>query len=209
MLAKGFIKPSISPASAPVLFAKNPDGSLRLCIDYRGLNKITKKNWYPIPLIANLINRLRSATMYTKIDLRAGYNNIRIAEGHEWKTAFQTRYRLFEYLVMPFGMTNSPATFQHFMNDIFHDLINTSVIIYLNDILVFSKDPSEHPSQVWEVLKQLQENNLHAKPQKCSFYTDTIKYLGIIISLKGIEINPKKVQSILNWLVLKKIHNLQ
>jgi hypothetical protein len=132
MLGKGFIRPSSSNAGAPVLFAKNPNGSLRLCVDYRGLNRITKKNRYPIPLINDLIDRLKNAQVYTKIDLRAGYNNIRIAPGHEYKTAFRTRYGLFEYLVMPFGMTNSPATFQYFMNDIFHDMTDVFVIIYLN-----------------------------------------------------------------------------
>jgi len=129
MLGKGFIRPSSSAAGAPVLFTKNPNGSLWLCIDYHGLNWITKKNRYPIPLINNLIDRLKDAKVYTKIDLWAGYNNICIAPGHEYKTAFRTCYGLFEYLVMPFGMTNSPTTFQYFMNNIFHDMTDIFVII--------------------------------------------------------------------------------
>ena len=122
MVDKGFIRTSNSPAGAPVLFLKKKDGSLQLCVDYHGLNRITQCNHYPIPLIGNMINQLGKAKIFTKLDLRAGYNNVRIREGDEWKTAFRTRYGSFEYLVMPFSLTNAPATFQHFMNDIFRDL---------------------------------------------------------------------------------------
>ena len=132
MTSKGFIQSSNSPTGAPVLFVKKKDGSLRLCVDYRGLNNITKKNRYPLPLIGNLLDRLQSAKVYSKIDLRAGYHNIHIAPGHEWKTAFRTCYGSFEYLVMPFGLTNAPGTFQYFMNDIFRDMMDVFVVIYLN-----------------------------------------------------------------------------
>ena len=154
-LRKGFIRPSNSPAGAPILFAKKKDGSLRLCVDYRGLNRITRKNRYPLPLINDLLDRLKTAKIFTKLDLRAGYNNVRIASGHEWKTAFRTRYGSFEYLVMPFGMTNSPATFQHFMNDIFRDMTDDFVVIYLDDILIFSADPAKHEQHVRLVLERL------------------------------------------------------
>jgi len=147
-LKKGFIRPSNSPAGAPVLFAKKKDGSLRLCVDFRGLNKITRKNRYPLPLIGDLLDRLSTAKVFTKIDLRVGFHNVRIAEGHEWKTAFRTRYGSFEYLVMPMGLTNAPATFQTFMNDIFADCADDFVIVYLDDILIFSKDPREHQKHV-------------------------------------------------------------
>ncbi|KAG5724402.1 hypothetical protein E4T56_gene15992 [Termitomyces sp. T112] len=153
MLGKGFIHPSISAAGAPVLFAKKKDRSLRLCVDYRGLNKVTKKNQYPLPLIGDLVDHLRSAKIYTKIDLCSSYNNVRIAPGHEWKTAFCTRYGLFEYLVMPFRMTNSPATFQYFMNDIFHDMNDVFVIVYLDNILIYSNLPVEHLEHVRCVLE--------------------------------------------------------
>ncbi|RDB30976.1 hypothetical protein Hypma_000173 [Hypsizygus marmoreus] len=137
-----------SAAGAPVLFAKKKDGSLHLCVDYHSLNRITKKNRYPLPLIGDLVDRLQKAKVYSKIDLRAGYNNIRIAPGHEWKTAFRTRYGLFKYLVMPFRMTNSPATFQYFMNDIFHDMNDVFVVIYLDDILIFSDNLEDHKVHV-------------------------------------------------------------
>ncbi|KAG5734830.1 hypothetical protein E4T56_gene626 [Termitomyces sp. T112] len=155
MLGKGFIHPSISAAGALVLFAKKKDRSLRLCVDYWGLNKVTKKNWYPLPLIGDLVDRLCSTKIYTKIDLRSGYNNVRIALGHEWKTAFRTCYGLFEYLVMPFGMTNSPTTFQYFMNNIFHNMNDVFVIIYLDDILIYSNSPAEHSEHVRCVLERL------------------------------------------------------
>jgi hypothetical protein len=182
-LRKGFIRTSNSPAGAPILFAKKKDGSLRLCVDYRELNKITQKNRYPLPLIGDLLDWLKEVKVFTKLDLRAGYNNICIAEGHKWKTAFRTRYGSFEYMVMPFGMTNSPASFQHFMNDIFRDLADDFVVVYLDDILIFSKDPSKHEKHVRIVLDQLKKHNLHAKPEKCTFHTDTVKYLGYIVSL--------------------------
>jgi len=209
MLGKGFIRPSSSAASAPVLFTKNPNGSLRLCVDYRGLNRITKKNRYPIPLINDLIDRLKDAKVYTKIDLRAGYNNIRIAPGHEYKTAFRTRYGLFEYLVMPFGMTNSPATFQYFMNDIFHDMTDIFMIIYLDNILIFSKNLDEHKIHVRKVLERLQEHNLHAKPKKCKFHTTSVEYLGVIIMPEGVCMDPRKVQAILQWPAPRKVKELQ
>src|SRR5262249_45600562 len=133
-LERGFIRPSSSPAGAPILFSKNKDGSLRLCVDYRGLNKITVKNRYPIPLTRELMDRINSAKIFTKIDLRGAYNLVRIAPGEEWKTAFRTRYGHFEYLVMPFGLTNAPASFQSLINDALSGYLDQFVITYLDDI---------------------------------------------------------------------------
>lgn len=209
MLGKGFIRASNSPSGAPVLFAKKKDGSLRLCVDYRGLNRITRKNRYPLPLIGNLVDQLRAATLFTKFDLRHGYNNVRIAPGDEWKTAFRTRYGSFEYLVMPFGMTNSPATFQYFMNDIFQDMVDVCVVIYLDDILVFSNSLEEHRVHVRQVLTRLREHNLHARPEKCSFHTTSVEYLGVIITPEGVSMDPKKVQAILDWPAPRSIRELQ
>ncbi|KAG5718580.1 hypothetical protein E4T56_gene16600 [Termitomyces sp. T112] len=153
MLGKGFIRLSISAAGTPVLFTKKKDRSLQLCVDYWGLNKVTKKNQYPLPLIGDLVDCLHSAKIYTKIDLCSSYNNVWIAPGHEWKTAFRTHYSLFEYLVMPFGMTNSPTTFQYFMNNIFHDMNDVFVIVYLDDILIYSNSPREHLEHIRHVLE--------------------------------------------------------
>ncbi|KAG5736000.1 hypothetical protein E4T56_gene18382 [Termitomyces sp. T112] len=155
MLGKDFICPSISATGTLVLFAKKKDESLRLCVDYQGLNKVTKENQYPLPLIGDLVDCLCSAKIYTKIDLHFSYNNVWIAPEHEWKTAFHTRYGLFEYLVMPFGMTNSSATFQYFINNTFHNMNDVFVIIYLDDILIYSNSPKKHPEHVCCILEQL------------------------------------------------------
>ncbi len=209
MVDKGFIRPSKSPIGAPVLFTKKKDGGLRLCVDYRGLNRLTRKNRYPIPRIDTLIDRLSSAKVFTKIDLRDGYHNVRIAEGHEWKTAFRTRYGAFEYLVMPFGLTNAPATFQNFMNDIFHDLADDFVVVYLDDVLIYSKNEQEHVGHVREVLERLRANDLHAKPEKCSFHVDSVEYLGVIVSPDGVAMDPSKVQVILDWPTPRTVKELQ
>ena len=209
MTQKGFIRPSSSPAGAPVLFVKKKDGSLRLCVDYRGLNRITKRNRYPIPLIGTLIDRLSTAKIYSKIDLRVGYNNVCIAEGHEWKTAFRTRYGSFEYLVMPFGMTNAPATFQYFMNDIFRDMTDIFIVIYLDDILIYSENEKDHQEHVRRVLERLRQHNLHARPDKCSFHTKEVEYLGVIVSPAGIAMDPTKVQTILDWPAPRKVRDVQ
>jgi len=148
MLGKGFIRSSQSPAGAPVLFAKKKDGTLQLCVDFRNLNKITKKDHYPIPLITNLLDQLGSAKVYTKLDLRAGYYNVRVAAGHEWKTTFRMRYGSFESLVMPMGLTNAPAMSQAFMNHIFRDMTDIFVVIYLDDIIIFSNSLEDHQVHV-------------------------------------------------------------
>ena len=147
----GFIRPSNSPHGAPILFVHKKDGSLRLCVDFRGLNKISKKDRYPLPLISDLLSSAGKARIYTAIDLRHAYHLVRIAEGDEWKTAFRTRYGSFEWNVMPFGLSNAPAAFQRFMNDIFSDLLDVSVIVYLDDILIYSDDPAQHREHVQEV----------------------------------------------------------
>lgn len=163
-LAKGFIRSSNSPAGAPILFVKKKDGTLRLCVDYRGLNRITRKNRYPLPLIDSLLDRLREARYFTKLDLRGAYHLIRIAAGDEWKTAFRSRYGSFEYMVMPFGMCNAPSTFQHFINNIFHDLLDRHVNPYLDDILNYTPDDLPlHISQVREILRRLREINYIVK----------------------------------------------
>jgi hypothetical protein len=139
-LAKGFIRHSKSPTSAPILFVKKKDGSFRLCVDYRGLNKISKKNRYPLPLISGLLDWLHTGKIFTKIDLRGAYNLLMIRFGDEWKIAFRTCYGHFEYTVMPFGLTNAPVVFQHLMNNIFGEYMDEFVVVYLDDILIFSKN---------------------------------------------------------------------
>ncbi|KAF8755213.1 hypothetical protein RHS01_05560 [Rhizoctonia solani] len=167
------------------MFVKKSDGSLRLVVDYRKLNDVTHKNVYPLPRQDDLMAKLRHAKVFTKLDLRWGYNNVQIKEGNEWKTAFRTKYGLFKYLVMPFGLTNAPAAFQHFMNNLFRDLIDVTVVIYLDNILIFSEDPKDHPTHVREVLSRLMRNQLFCKLSKCHFHVTTVDYLGIVISPAG------------------------
>ena len=179
-------------------------------MDYRELNKITVKNRYPIPRIADLIDSLSQASIFTKIDLRWGYNNVRIREGDEWKTAFITKRGLFEATVMYFGFSNAPGTFQAIMNTILSDLIRKGqVMVYLDDILIFGNDKKEHRKLVREVLQRLKDNDLYAKAEKCFFEKSSIDYLGMIISKGHVEMDPKKVSGVLEWPVPAKVKHVQ
>ncbi|KAF8674998.1 hypothetical protein RHS04_06772 [Rhizoctonia solani] len=208
-LATGKIRPSTSLAGAPVMFVKKADGSLWLVVDYRKLNDVTHKNVYLLPRQDNLMAKLQNAKLFTKLDLRWGYNNIRIKEGDEWKTAFRTKYGLFEYLVMPFGLTNAPAAFQHFMNDLFRDLIDVTMIIYLDNILIFSGKPEEHPIHMREVLSRLMTNQLFCKLLKRHFHVTTVDYLGIVISPAGFSMDQKKIEAVMSWLHPKTVKQVQ
>ena len=199
-LAKGYISESKSPISSPFFFIKKKDGSLRPVQDYRRLNEITVKNRYPIPLVSELVDRLKQAKVFTKLDIRWGYNNIRIKTGDEWKAAFVTNRGLFEPNVMFFGLTNSPSTFSAFMNDIFKDLIvEGKITIYLDDILIFSNDLETHRAVTREVLKRLAEHDLFCKPEKCEFEVPKVEYLGVLVSHNRVEMDPVKVKGIQEW----------
>ncbi|XP_060096945.1 uncharacterized protein LOC132573472, partial [Heteronotia binoei] len=208
-LKRGFIRPSTSPLSAPVLFVKKKSGELRLCNDYRALNKITIRDRYPLPLIPELLDRLKGAQIYTKLDLRGAYNLVRIRPGDEWKTAFGTRYGQYEHLVMPFGLTNAPAVFQRFMNDVFRDLLDRFTIIYLDDILIYSRNPAQHAEHVRQVLQRLRAHGLYAKLEKCDFDLRSVEFLGHIVSPQGILMDPKKVEAVLTWQAPQNRKDLQ
>lgn len=208
-LDKGFIRPSKSSFGAPILFVKKKNGSLRLCMDYRALNSITVKNRLALPLISDTLDRLSKATIFTKLDLKGAYNLLRIRDGDEYKTAFRTRYGLFESLVMPFGLTNAPATFQHLMTELFRDLVDVTVLIFMDDILIFSSDPAHHVDHVREVLKRLINNNLYVAIDKCEFSVTTTEYLGFIISPDGVCMSPEKVAAILEWPTPSNVKQLQ
>uniref|UniRef100_A0A8C5QWU9 ribonuclease H n=1 Tax=Leptobrachium leishanense TaxID=445787 RepID=A0A8C5QWU9_9ANUR len=181
-LKKGFIRPSTSPAGAPIFFVGKKDGGLRPCVDYRALNNIMIKNKYHLPLISELMDRLRTSSVFTKLDLRGAYNLVRIRDGDEWKTAFRSRYGHFEYLVMPYGLCNAPATFQRFPNDIFQDILDCYVIVYLDDILIYSDTAEMHRKHVRTVLLRLLKHKLYVKLEKCLFDTQRIDFLGFIIT---------------------------
>jgi len=182
MKRTGKIQRSTSPAGSPILFVPKPNGrGLRLCVDYRGLNKITIPNWYPLPLMQELQDRVQGAQWFTKMDLKNGFNLIRIREGDEWKSAFRTRYGLYEFKVMSFRLTNALSTFQDMMNHILSDVLDVGVLAYMDDILVYGKTRQEHDDLVKEVLRRLQENGLAVSPEKCVWRTQEVKFLGYVI----------------------------
>ena len=197
-LAKGFIQASSSPAASPVLFVKKPSGGLRFCVDYRGLNAMTVKNRYPLPLIRETLDRLAKAKYYTKLDIIAAFNKLRMAYGDEWKTAFRTRYGLYEYNVLPFGLTNGPSSFQNFINDTLHDFLNVFCTAYMDDILIYSNSKKEHTQHVRQVLERLRAAGLQVDIEKCEFSVTEIKYLGLIITTHGIKMNPEKVNAVMD-----------
>ena len=174
-LANGFIRPSKSPAEAPIFFDRKPNRSLCLCVNYRGLNNLTIKNWYPLPLIGKSLDCLGRANQFTQLNLTNAYHRIRIREGDEWKTAFQTWYGHFEYQVMPFGLSNAPATFQGYVNKILAEKLDVFVIVYLDDILIYTKDPGQpHVKAIRWVLDQLWKYGLFANLKKCCFHQDEV-----------------------------------
>jgi hypothetical protein len=209
LLNDGKISPSTSPYGAPVLFTRKKDGSLRMCIDYRALNSQTVKNRYALPRIDELLDRLYGAKRFSKIDLTSGYWQIAIAAADRYRTAFRTRYGHYEFNVMPFGLTNAPATFQSLMNDIFRDMLDICVVVYLDDILIYSKNDQDHEEHVRQALQRLREHKLYARPSKCTFFTDTVEYLGHVIGPDGIKPNPALVQAITDFPQPQMLKELQ
>ena len=209
LLAKGYIRESKSPYGAPVLFVKKKDDSMRMCIDYRALNKMTIKNKYPLPRIDELLDRLLGAKYFSKIDLRSGYWQVRIADEDVPKTAFRTRYGHYEFLVMPFGLTNAPATFMHLMQQTFRQYLDDFVIVFLDDVLIYSKTKQDHEQHVRTVLQVLRDKQLYAKLSKCEFFQNEIGFLGHVINQDGIKMEPSKVDAVFKWPQPKNIHEIR
>src|ERR1700712_5779329 len=199
MLKQGKIVHSQCPAGAPILFVLKPDGRLRLCVNYGSLNKLTILNKYPLPVMTELQARVAGATIFTKLDLKDGYHHLRIREGDESKTGFRTRYGHFEYKVMPFGLVNAPATFQAMMNKILWEFLDHGVVVYLDDILIYSTSEEEHIELVRKVLAKLKEHQLAVLVTKSVFHQESVELLGYIVATKGVTICERKVQSIKNW----------
>ncbi|KAL0540369.1 hypothetical protein IC582_024606 [Cucumis melo] len=199
LLDKGFIRPSVSPWGAPVLFVKKKDGSMRLCIDYRELNKVTVKNRYPLPRIDDLFDQLQGATVFSKIDLRSGYHQLRIKEEDIPKTAFRSRYGHYEFIVMSFGLTNAPAVFMDLMNRVFREFLDTFVIVFIDDILIYSKTEAEHEEHLRMVLQTLRDNKLYAKFSKCEFWLKQVSFLGHVVSKAGVSVDPAKIEAVTGW----------
>ena len=199
LLEKGFIRPSVSPWGAPVLFVKKKDGTLRLCVDYRQLNKLTVKNKYPLPRIDDMFDQLKGASIFSKIDLRSRYHQLKIKDADVHKTAFRTRYGHYEFLVMPFGLTNDPAAFMDLMNRVFRPYVDQFVVVFIDDILVYSKDRESHDTHLRVVLEILRKEQLYAKLSKCEFWVTEVSLLGHIVSKEGIRVDPKKIEVVVEW----------
>ncbi|MBW0539084.1 hypothetical protein O181_078799 [Austropuccinia psidii MF-1] len=208
-LEKGLIWPRSSSTGAPVRFVKKKDGCLCFCVDYCNLNAVTMKNKYPVPPMNQLLTVFNGSSTFSKIYFCGAYNLLRIKEGDKHLTDFRTKYGSYEYLVMPFGLTNAPASFQSLINDIFHDILDIYVVVYLDDILVFSKSEEEHATHVSTVLSRLTANNLFYKASKCLFQVSSVEYQCYIVSSEGLKMNQEKVQQILNWPPPRNVKALQ
>jgi hypothetical protein len=198
-LARGWITNSTSPVAAPCFFVKKPNGGFRLCIDYRAINSVTIKNKYPLPLLADMFPKLGRAKIFTHLDLPDAYHLVRIRPGDEWKTAFRCKFGHFQYNVISFGLSNAPSAFQYFMNDILSDMLGDSVVVYLDDILIYSESEEEHAKHVAAVLQRLRKHTLQVNPAKCSFHTTSTDFLGHIFSSNGVSMDPAKVSAVADW----------
>ena len=209
-LRKGYIRPSKSPQTVPVFFVRKKDGKKRMVQDYRYLNEWTIKNNYPLPLISDVLENIGTKKLFTKMDLRWGYNNVRIKEGNEWKAVFTMPEGLFEPTVMFFGLMNSPATFQAMMNELLRDLINTGkVVVFIDDMIVGTETEEGHDKLVIEVIKRLEENDLYVKPEKCKWKVREVEFLGIVIGPERIKMEKGKVKGVLEWLMPKCVKDVQ
>jgi hypothetical protein len=196
---KGFIRPSFSPWGPPVIFIDKKDRTQRMCVDYQSLNEVTIKNKYLLPRIDDLFDQLRGACVFSKIDLRSGYHQLKIRASDIPKIAFTTRYGLYEYTVMSFGLTNAPAYFMYLINKVFMEYLDKFVVVFIDDILVFSKTEAEHAEHRRMVLQKLREHKLYGKRSKCEFWLKEVSFLGHVVSNGGISVDPSKVRDVLNW----------
>jgi len=208
-LDKGFIEPSQAPFSSPILFVKKHNGSLRFCIDFRKLNQITRKDRYPLPLIDETLARLNRAVVFTKLDIRQAFHRIRMHSESEELTTFRTRYGNYKCKVLPFGLTNGPATYQRYMNDILFDLLDVTCTAYLDDILIYSENEAEHHLHVKAVLERLKQAGLQPDIKKCEFNVTRTKYLGFIITTEGIEVDPEKIAVVKDWKPPQTVKGIQ
>jgi hypothetical protein len=192
-----------------VPFVEKKDGTQQMCVNYRSLNEVTIKNKYPLPRIKDLFDQMKGASMFTKIDLRSGYHQLRIQESDIPKAAFRTRYGLYEYTVMSFGLTNAPAYFMYLMNKVFMEYLDKFVVVFIDDILIFSKTEEEHRKNLRLVLEKLRSNQLYTKFSKCEFWLTKVAFLGHVIFAGGVSLDPDKVRDVLNWMPPTNVSEIQ
>jgi hypothetical protein len=209
LLEKGYIRPSTSAWAALVLFVEKKDGTKRMCIDYRALNEVTVKIKYPLSRIEDLFDQLRGASVFSNIDLRSGYHQLRIRHSYIPMTTFITKYGRYEFMVMSFGLTNAPTYFMYLMNSVFMDYLDKFVVVFIDDILIYSQNEQEHEEHLRKVLQRLRDCQVYAKLSKCEFWISEVLFLGHIINRDGLAMDPKKVAAILDWEAPKDVRGIK